>query len=519
MSVASIPPNDLAAERAVLGCLLVDGREAFQKVTPTLATSGFYLEAHRTIYTAMLDLQGRGEAVDSITLSNALRQRGALDEIGGLQAIAGLEAEATILVNLPSYVRIVAEKAVRRDLVRLGLDLSHDGYDGSASMEDLAAKVAKAAKDTERRLGAVAAEIPFLIHDAADDWEFPATEWIIEGVLPSKSLVWIGGSPKRHKSLFSLYLCLAIASRQDAVAGKFPIVLRPKILYIAREDGGSRIRERSDDILQAWNRLVRGNGPTRPEPGALRFVIREHLDLMDSKHVAWLRDTCLREGITLLVLDTWTRLSPTADPMDAKDQARLADIVTQLREDIDGTVVVVDHTRKNRPDPKQALSSADIFGPQQKWAAAEQIVMLEVVSMEQRRIEVFAEGKDADTRRFFLTWSERGSGLEKYRYAGTPDEIAETRRAEGNSNRELIWKVVRDTGRPLKSPEIIKEIAAKHGVLMSRDTAHRHLRTLIDERKVSRIGANNQSAYVARSEAQSDASHRNGESGQESLND
>src|SRR5713226_2544769 len=73
-------------------------------------------------------------------------------------------------------------------------------------------------------------------------------------------------------------------------------------------------------------------------------------------HVAWLRDTC-REGITLVILDTWTALSPSADPTAAADQAKLSAAVVQLAEDIAGAVVVVDHSRKNRPDG-QALSSA-----------------------------------------------------------------------------------------------------------------------------------------------------------------
>src|SRR5206468_9283798 len=114
---------------------------------------------------------------------------------------------------------------------------------------------------------------------------------------------------------------------------------------------------------------------TRPEPGAIRFVVRPRLDLLDKRHVAWLRDVCHREGIGLLVLDTWTALSPGADPLGARDQADLARTVVQLAEEIDGAVMVIDHSRKNGPDGAP-LSSADIFGPLQKWAAAEHIIMV-----------------------------------------------------------------------------------------------------------------------------------------------
>ena len=112
-------------------------------------------------------------------------------------------------------------------------------------------------------------------------------------------------------------------------------------------------------------------------------------------------------------------LRGSADPLGAKDQAQLAAIVVRLCEDIGGLVVVVDHSRKNRPEG-QPLSSADIFGPPQKWAAAEHIVMLDVVDAG-RRLGVFIEGKDLETRRFFLTVTPRGSGEEKFAYAGSAE--------------------------------------------------------------------------------------------------
>ena len=124
----------------------------------------------------------------------------------------------------------------------------------------------------------------------------------------------------------------------------------------------------------------------------------------------------------MLVLDTWTALSPRrirSGPRIRPSSRRRR----ELCEDIGGLVVVVDHSRKNRPEG-QPLSSADIFGPPQKWAAAEHIVMLDVVDAG-RRLEVFIEGKDLETRRFFLTVGPRGSGEEKFAYAGSAEELAD----------------------------------------------------------------------------------------------
>lgn len=330
------------------------------------------------------------------------------------------------------------------------------------------------------------AAVDWPLFDGADAWDFPPVEFAVDELLPLLGVVWVGGAPKRYKSLLLLALCLAIACRRTAFARRFAIRRWPRILYIAREDGGPRLQERRDDILAAWG--------VRPERLAIRFVIRPHLDLLDVAHIAWIRETCQREGITLVVLDTWTALSPGADPMAAKDQAALAATVVQLAEDIAGAVVVVDHSRKNRPDG-QALSSADIFGPLQKWAAAEHIIMLEVTA-DPRRVETFIEGKDGDTRRLFLTVSPRGSGEEKFTFGGTVEEIADAQRALGDRNREAVLQAVASAGVPMTPTEVLA-VVSQRGIGLQKDTVSKHLRALAGAGRLAVLGRGKGTRYRA----------------------
>jgi AAA domain/Helix-turn-helix domain len=294
------------------------------------------------------------------------------------------------------------------------------------------------------------------------------------------------GLPKRYKSLFALYVSLAIACRRSAVAKKFLVHAFPKILYVAREDGGARIQDRRDDILSPWTE--------RPEPGAIVFVIRPTLDLGNREHVDWVRDTCLKLGATMLWLDTWTALSPSADPLGPKDQAALAATVVKLCEDISGLVVVVDHSRKNRPEG-QPLSSADIFGPPQKWAAAEHIVMLDVVDAG-GRLEVFIEGKDLETRRFFLSVTPRGSGEEKFAYAGSADELADAQRQVGDRNRQAVLETLQANPAGLSTGELAAAIAAA-GTPLSQDTILRHCKALVQAGAVEKRGAGPATRFAA----------------------
>lgn len=210
--------------------------------------------------------------------------------------------------------------------------------------------------------------------------------------------------------------------------------------------------------------------------------------------MAWLRKTCLDLGITMLVLDTWTALSPGADPLGAKDQAELAAVVVRLCEDIAGLVVVVDHSRKNRPDG-QPLSSADIFGPPQKWAAAEHIVMLDVVEAG-RRLEVFIEGKDMETRRFFLTVSARGSGEEKFAFAGSVDEVAAAQRAVGDANLGHVHVVLQASPEALSTAEIRDQLTLKNHPL-SKDTIQKHVKNLIKKGMAQATGEGKDTKYLA----------------------
>jgi hypothetical protein len=292
--------------------------------------------------------------------------------------------------------------------------------------------------------------------------------------------------PQRPKSLFALYISLAIACRRSAVAKKFLVHAFPKILYVAREDGGACIQDRRDDILSPWTE--------RPEPGAIMFVIRPTLDLGNREHVDWLGDTCLKLGATMLWLDTWTALSPLADPLGPKDQAALAATVVKLCEDISGLVVVVDHSRKNRPEG-QPLSSADIFGPPQKWAAAEHIVMLDVVDAG-GRLEVFIEGKDLETRRFFLTVTPRGSGEEKFAYAGSVDELADGQRQVGDRNRQAVLATLQANPTGLSTGELAAALTAA-GTPLSQDTILRHGKALVQAGAVEKRGAGPATRFVA----------------------
>ncbi|MDD4868846.1 MAG: DnaB-like helicase N-terminal domain-containing protein, partial [Mycobacterium sp.] len=124
------PPQDLAAEQAVLGGMLLS-KDAVADVLERLRSGDFYRPAHQNVYDAILDLYGRGEPADAVTVAAELDRRGLLRRIGGAPYLHTLIATVPTAANAGYYATIVAEKAVLRRLVEAGTRVVQYGYAGA----------------------------------------------------------------------------------------------------------------------------------------------------------------------------------------------------------------------------------------------------------------------------------------------------------------------------------------------------------------------------------------------------
>src|SRR2546428_4640622 len=132
-----IPPHNLDAERAVLGAVLLEGRETLPRVIEVLRPSDFYTEAHRSIYETMLRLFDRSEPVDLITLNEELRRHGALDAVGGPAALALLVEHASIAAHLSAYAGIVRDMAVLRELIQTSTQIIGQAFEAKEDVQTL----------------------------------------------------------------------------------------------------------------------------------------------------------------------------------------------------------------------------------------------------------------------------------------------------------------------------------------------------------------------------------------------
>ncbi|MGV0791247.1 replicative DNA helicase [Mycolicibacterium sp. XJ1819] len=124
------PPQDMAAEQAVLGGMLLS-KDAIADVLERLRPGDFYRPAHQNVYDAILDLYGRGEPADAVTVAAELDRRGLLRRIGGAPYLHTLISTVPTAANAGYYAGIVAEKALLRRLVEAGTRVVQYGYAGA----------------------------------------------------------------------------------------------------------------------------------------------------------------------------------------------------------------------------------------------------------------------------------------------------------------------------------------------------------------------------------------------------
>jgi len=129
------PPQDNDAEQSVLGAMLLS-KDAIADVIEAIRGVDFYRPAHELVFDAIVDLYGRGEPADAVTLAAHLGRRGELTRVGGAPYLHELVAGVPIAANAGYYAEIVREKAILRRLVDAGTKIAQLGYAGEGQVDD-----------------------------------------------------------------------------------------------------------------------------------------------------------------------------------------------------------------------------------------------------------------------------------------------------------------------------------------------------------------------------------------------
>jgi replicative DNA helicase len=135
-AIDRLPPQNLEAEQAILGALMVD-RDLVPIVSEIVQKSDFYAPHHATVYDAITALYERGEPVDKVSVAEELRRRKLLDEVGGADFISLLLNTVPTAASAEYYARLVAEKSILRSLITAGSRITGIAFEQPENVDDV----------------------------------------------------------------------------------------------------------------------------------------------------------------------------------------------------------------------------------------------------------------------------------------------------------------------------------------------------------------------------------------------
>lgn len=131
-----VPPQNVDAEMSLLGAILID-EETLADISEHVKPKDFYDKRHAIIYDAVMRLYEKNKPVDLLTLTDELKRKKELEEIGGSAYLTELTNYVPTAAHAESYAEIVAQKAVRRRLIKASGEISELGYDENTTTQEL----------------------------------------------------------------------------------------------------------------------------------------------------------------------------------------------------------------------------------------------------------------------------------------------------------------------------------------------------------------------------------------------
>jgi len=311
------PPHDVAAEQCVLGGMLLS-KDAISDVMETIRPDDHYRPAHQIVHEAILELYGRGEPADPVTVSDLLNKRGELARVGGPTYLHTLIASVPTAANAGYYARIVRERAILRRLVEVGTRIVQLGYSGDGEADELVDRAqAEVYGVTERRVSEDYLALSEIMPGALDELEaieghsgtmtgvptgFADLDALTNG-LHAGQMVVIAARPAIGKSTLALDLARSAAIKHSLPTVIFSLEMSRNEITMRLLSAESRVSLHSMRTGQMgeedWTRLARRMSEVVDAP--LYIDDSPNMSMMEIR--AKCRRLKQRQGLKLVIID------------------------------------------------------------------------------------------------------------------------------------------------------------------------------------------------------------------------
>ena len=232
-----LPPQSIEAEQAVLGSIFLDP-ETVVGALEFIESKDFYRRGHQLIFQAMLELNNHNEAIDIVTVTNALESKNQLEDIGGMAYLAELAVAVPTAANMEYYAKIVEQKAILRNLIHTATDIVTKGYeegDELASILDEAERSILEVSERRNRSGFLAisdvlnssiAQIDQLYQNNEEITGLPTGYQALDKMtagLQKEELIILAARPAVGKTAFALNIAQNIGTKTDETVAIFSL--------------------------------------------------------------------------------------------------------------------------------------------------------------------------------------------------------------------------------------------------------------------------------------------------------
>ena len=317
MDLSRVPPHNLEAEQSVLGALMLDVQRA-SSVFEILQPEDFYRESHKILFLTIRDIYERGDPVDLVTVAEELNRSGRLESVGGIAVISELASVVPSAVNAEHYAKIVAEKSLLRQLIKMAGYIEEKGYEAG---EDAAVLLEEAERlileISQKKVKDGFVSIKTVLLKTFDKIEylysnkgnltgvpthFKELDRITSGLQPS-DLIIIAARPSMGKTAFVLNIAQNAAVKSNVPVAFFSLEMSKEQLVqrmLCSEAMVDQQRVRTGELLDSdWPKLAQAVGPLAEAPIYIDDTVGISLAELRSKA----RRLKMERGLGLIIID------------------------------------------------------------------------------------------------------------------------------------------------------------------------------------------------------------------------
>ena len=374
--IKRLPPNNVEAEKAVIGAMMLDS-DAIMVCSEILTAGEFYQQQYGIIFDALVEMYRDGIGADLVTIQNKLREKEVTPELYSVEYLGELLASVPTSANVKFYAEIVHEKAVLRRLIKVTEQVTRECYMDSQPLEDILEDTEKSVFDVIQQRGESEFEpIRDVVLRTLDSIEKAAKQkGNITGLetgfrdldaktagLQKSDLILIAARPAMGKTAFVLNIAEYVALHSNSTIALFSLEMSKEQLVkrmLAMNSMVDSQKIRTGDLEDDdWDKLV----------GSVRKIGNSNLVIDDTSGItaSELRSKCrklkIEQGLDLVIIDYLQLMTGAGKRKSDSRQQEISDISRSLKvmaRELDVPVIALSQLSRaveSRPDKRPMLS-------------------------------------------------------------------------------------------------------------------------------------------------------------------